>query len=104
MIKNFEIEAYDTDVLVIGGGVAAARVALSAKNNGATVHLVTKSKIGFGGSTATGISEIFGIGAALGFIDRRDNPEIHYNDTMKAGKVLSILNLLKFCLKNPPKE
>jgi succinate dehydrogenase/fumarate reductase flavoprotein subunit len=46
--------ALDTDVLVIGGGMAAAWAAISAARNGAQVVLADKGFVGTSGVTATG--------------------------------------------------
>jgi len=74
-----------TDVVVIGGGGAASRAALSARQAGADVHLVTKAALRSGGSTVHGASEIMSMGAA-GFGDSSDSSDVHYQDTMRAGR------------------
>ncbi|MCM3598039.1 FAD-binding protein [Metabacillus idriensis] len=76
----------ETDVLVVGGGGAAARAALSSVEAGAEVRVAVKSKWLGGGSTATAFSELLAIAAAIGHGDERDHPEIHYEDTLDAGK------------------
>ena len=73
------------DVIVVGGGGAASRAALSARQAGASVRLVTKAAFKSGGSTVHGASEIMSMGAA-GFGDRADSAESHYQDTMRAGR------------------
>lgn len=75
----------DADVLVVGGGGAAARAALSAKEAGADVRMAVKSKWLKSGSTATAFSELLSIAAAIAHGDERDHPEIHYADTMESG-------------------
>lgn len=81
-IETIKITA---DVVVIGGGGAASRAALSARQAGANVRLVTKVGLKKGGSTVHGASEIMSMGAA-GFGDPADSSEIHYQDTMRAGR------------------
>ncbi|BCJ85626.1 FAD-binding protein [Effusibacillus dendaii] len=76
----------DADVLVVGGGGAATRAALSAKQEGADVRMAVKSKWLKSGSTATAFSELLSIAAAIGHGDERDHPEIHFSDTMKSGE------------------
>lgn len=76
----------ETDVLVVGGGGAAARAALSAAQAGANVRIAVKSKWLGGGSTATAFSELLAIAAAIGHADERDHPEVHYEDTLDAGR------------------
>ncbi len=74
-----------TDVVVVGGGGAASRAALSAARAGAKVRLAAKVPLGSGGSTVHGASEIMSMGAA-GFGDTRDSSDVHFDDTMRAGK------------------
>lgn len=74
-----------TDVVVVGGGGAASRAALSAARAGAKVRLAAKAPLGSGGSTVHGASEIMSMGAA-GFGDTRDSSDVHFDDTMRAGK------------------
>lgn len=76
----------ETDVLVVGGGGAAARAALSAAQAGAKVRIAIKAEWLKGGSTATAFSELLAIAAAIGHQDERDHPEIHYEDTLDAGR------------------
>jgi succinate dehydrogenase/fumarate reductase flavoprotein subunit len=83
---TLDIVTVDTDVVVVGGGGAAARAALSARQAGARVHLMCKAPPGVGGSTVFGASEIMSMGAAAGFGDARDAPEVHFEDTMRAGR------------------
>jgi len=75
-----------TDVLVVGGGGAAARAALSAAEAGANVRMAVKSKWLGSGSTATAFSELLAIAAAIGHQDENDHPEVHYEDTLDAGR------------------
>lgn len=76
----------ETEVLVVGGGGAAARAALSAAQAGADVRMAIKAKWLGSGSTATAFSELLAIAAAIGHADERDHPEIHYEDTLDAGR------------------
>ena len=80
-----EIIKLSADVVVFGGGGAASRAALSARQAGANVRLVTKAPLKAGGSTVHGASEIMSMGAA-GFGDPADSSELHYQDTMRAGR------------------
>lgn len=84
-VMPIEVQKITTDVVVIGGGGAASRAALSARQAGADVHLVTKVALRAGGSTVHGASEIMSMGAA-GFGDPSDSSDIHYQDTMRAGR------------------
>ncbi|HMO48365.1 MAG TPA: FAD-binding protein [Rubrivivax sp.] len=79
------VEKRRADVLVVGGGGAASRAALSARQAGADVRLLTKAALQSGGSTVHGASEIMSMGAA-GFGSSDDSRESHYQDTMRAGR------------------
>jgi succinate dehydrogenase/fumarate reductase flavoprotein subunit len=83
--RGLGIEKRSADVLVIGGGGAASRAALSARQKGADVRLLTKSAFRTGGSTVQGASEIMSMGAS-GFGDADDSRQKHFDDTMRAGR------------------
>ena len=82
---GLDVEELQADVLVVGGGGAASRAALSARQAGADVLVLAKAPLGVGGSTVHGASEIMSMGAS-GFGDRADGPEVHYRDTMAAAR------------------
>lgn len=86
MPPYMKVVTIQTDVLVVGGGGAASRAALSAAEAGAKVRMACKAPLLQGGSTVHGASEIMSMGAAAGFGDKNDNPEIHYQDTMRAAE------------------
>ncbi|WP_085505753.1 FAD-binding protein [Thalassobacillus devorans] len=86
MSKLSVSQIIETDVLVVGGGGAATRAALSAAQMGASVRMAVKSKWLRSGSTATAFSELLAIAAAIGHEDERDEPEVHYEDTLDAGR------------------
>ena len=74
----------DADVLVIGGGGAAARAALEASQCGAKVAMVMKGLFGKCGATAYKVAEIAGYNAADREVDPEDSPEEHLNDILVA--------------------
>lgn len=96
-----EIIEVDADVVVVGGGGAASRAALSAAQAGARVRLVTKVGLKAGGSTVHGASEIMSMGAA-GFGDRADSPQVHYEDTMRAGRGFIDPELVRVLAEDAP--
>jgi fumarate reductase (CoM/CoB) subunit A len=78
-IRFTEIE---TDVLVVGGGLAALRAALAARMAGARVLVAVKRKLGRSGSSANTSG---GFAVAWSELDEFDNPELHYVDTIVGG-------------------
>ncbi|MBC8387965.1 MAG: FAD-binding protein [Actinobacteria bacterium] len=81
------MESIATDILVIGGGGAGSRAALTAKisNPNLKVMLATAGKYGFSGSTNFFASETLGINAPFNYEDDGDNPEIYKNDMLETG-------------------
>lgn len=77
------IGIFQSDVLIIGGGQAGLRAAIEARRTGAKVIMVSKGKIGAGGSSA--ISDT--VHSAILSID--DSPEVFYQDIMKGGKQIN---------------
>lgn len=80
------LPTHRTDVLIIGAGGAALRAALEARAEGRDVLVLSKGVAGKGGTTPTALT---GYQAAFGHADARDNPDIHYADTMANGQYLS---------------
>jgi len=86
---------YDVDVLVIGSGGAGASAALLAQENGATVLLITKLRLG----DANTVGAQAGTQAA----DRpNDSLAIHYLDTMGGGRFTNIPELVEALVKDAP--
>ncbi|GAB6041127.1 FAD-dependent oxidoreductase [Endothiovibrio diazotrophicus] len=71
-------EVLRTDVLVIGGGGAGCTAALEAARAGAKVILATKLRLG---DSNTVMAE----GGIQASVDKGDTPQMHYDDTIKAG-------------------
>jgi succinate dehydrogenase / fumarate reductase flavoprotein subunit len=74
----------DTDVLVIGSGAAGMYAAIEAARNDAEVLLADRSLIGRGGAT---VMAQMTVAVALGE-ETPDDPQHHYDDTIKAGRGL----------------
>lgn len=74
-------EVLDTDVLVIGGGLAGLRAAVAARAAGARVVQA------FHGRGAS--QYIIGFNAPVGHADPRDGPEAYYEDTMAGGYAIN---------------
>ncbi|MDR6123085.1 aspartate oxidase [Bacillus sp. SLBN-46] len=75
------------DVIVVGGGQAALAAAISAREQGGHVALITKGKAGFGGSSV--ISD--GVQSAI--FSAGDSSENFYQDILRGGRYLSNLKL-----------
>ncbi len=86
---------YDVDVLVIGGGGAGASAALVAQEQGASVLLATKLRLG----DANTMMAQMGIQAA----DKpNDSPAIHYLDVMGGGGYYNIPELVRALVIDGP--
>ena len=89
----------DTDVLVIGGGGGGLRAAVEAHDAGARVLVVSKGIVGKSGLTQTAVT---GFQVALGNADPRDNPAVHFMDSMRGGYGLADPELVDiFCREAP---
>ena len=71
-----------TDVLVVGGGLAALRAAWSARQAGARVLVAVKRKLGQSGSSANTSG---GFAAAWTDLNPADDPAQHFADTVAGG-------------------
>lgn len=76
-----DLEVLDTDVLVIGGGIAGLRAATSARAAGARVAQA------FHGRGAS--QYIIGFNAPVGHADPRDCPEAFFEDTIAGGYAIN---------------
>src|SRR5262245_36352429 len=83
---------YATDVLVIGGGLAALRAALSARQAGARVLIAVKRRLGKSGSSANTTG---GFAAAVEDVNPFDNPQLHYRDTIVGGGFINERDLVR---------
>jgi fumarate reductase (CoM/CoB) subunit A len=98
-VTDFEI--LETDVLVVGGGLAALRAALSARAAGARVLVAVKRKLGRSGSSANTSG---GYAAAWDFLDELDDPELHYEDTIRGGGLVNDRALVRALADEAPRR
>jgi len=73
------------DVLIVGGGGAAARAAIEAHDAGAFVILATKRRLGAGGATGYPVAEFAGLAVADKCEDSTDTPDLHLEDILQSG-------------------
>jgi L-aspartate oxidase len=85
----------ETDVLVIGGGGAGCAAAMVAAVKGAKVLLATKLRLG---DSNTVMAE----GGIQASIDKDDTPQMHYDDTLKAGHQCSEKRLVSQMVMDGP--
>ena len=95
---SLTINSLKYDVVVIGGGGAGSMAAIRAAKAWAQVALEEKGIFGRNGCTVLGG---FSACAALGYEDPRDNPEVHFQDTMRAGKYLNNPDLVSLYTETP---
>ncbi len=83
MISRMAVaQILETDVMVVGGGMAGLRAAIEAKNHGAKVLLIVKGIYG-----ASGCSLSPSEAAAIGpWSDPKDSVERHLKDMIIGGK------------------
>lgn len=84
-----EYETHELDVLIVGGGGAAALAALEVKRAGLNVGLVTKESALVGGAT------IMAAGGTCGVFSPGDTPETFRSDILKSGGYLNNEMLVK---------
>jgi len=91
----------DTDVLVVGGGLAALRAALAARSTGARVLVAAKRKLGRSGSSANTTG---GYAAAMAEFNESDNSQIHYEDTIVGGAFVNERKLARALVDEGPRR
>ena len=95
-----DIRALETDVLVAGGGGAGMFAALYAARQGARVILLDKNVVGRGGAT---IMAQMTCASALGEAEP-DSPELHFQDTLEAGRGLCDESLAALLCEGSPQR
>jgi len=88
-----------TDVLIIGSEAAGARAAIEFADRNLNVLMVTKSIMA---KSAVTVKAVFSVSGAFGFADPRDNPEVHFKDTVEAGRYLNNQKLAEVVTREGP--
>lgn len=94
-------EQLETDVLIIGGGLAGLRAAISAAEAGVKVTLTCKRKSGRSGNT---LIAACGIAAVSPHINPEDTLENHMRDTLQAGKGICDPELVRILTEHAEEE
>jgi succinate dehydrogenase/fumarate reductase flavoprotein subunit len=81
------VATIDTDVLVLGGGIAGHRAAVAARRRGKSVLLAYQAR---GASPF-----IIGCNAPFGHVDSRDGPEAYFDDMVRGGYGLNDRRLVR---------
>jgi len=76
---------FSCDVLVIGGGGAGLRSAIEARENGAQVIVVSKTKVGYGNNTIMSKAIL----TSPGWGDSSDNRQVYLRDTIIGGRYIN---------------
>lgn len=98
-----KFETVETDVLVVGGGGAAARAAIEASDNGAKVAMVIKGRLGRSGATVFPVS-LYGTFQAFDGDDPLDSREQHYQDIVSAAQGMCDPRLARILTEEAPAE
>ena len=93
------MKTHKCDVLVIGGGGAGGLAAIHAAKKGADVVLVEKGVFGKSGCTILGG---YSCNVAFGNADKRDNPRVHFEDTVREGKYINDQALVDVYTREAP--
>src|SRR3954467_15097675 len=97
------MDSYDVvehDILVIGAGGAGLRTVIAARLAGADVGVVCKSLLG----KAHTVMAEGGIAGALGNLDKKDNWQVHFMDTMKGGGFLNNWRTVQLLTQEAPER
>ena len=92
-------EEIKSDVLIIGSEAGGARAAIEAAKLGLDVLVVTK---GLEAKSGVTMLAVYSCNAALGHADPRDNPEVHFRDTVIGGKFISDQKMAEIYAKEAP--
>lgn len=92
-------QTIETDVLVVGGGLAALRAAISARKTGARVLVAVKRLLGRSGSSALTTG---GYAAVSPGLNAQDNSGLHYFDTVVGGGYVNDRELVRALVEEAP--
>lgn len=91
-----EIDRLKTDILVIGAGGAGCKAAIEAARKDVETTLISRNPIARAGITPVGFT---GLTANIGQ-ESGDTPDIHFRDTVTAGRYLGDQNLVEALVRD----
>ena len=94
-IRRFD-EVVDSDVVVVGGGIAGMTVALGVAPH--SVNLISKLQLGYGSSSRLAQG---GVAVALG---KGDSPDLHAQDTLAVGGGLCDPSVVDIITREGPRQ
>ncbi|MEJ5292924.1 MAG: FAD-binding protein [Candidatus Methanosuratincola sp.] len=95
----YELEL-ETEVLVIGGGLAGLCAAISSASDHSKTAIVTKTLVGGANTTAVAAGIL---SAVTAFGDPEDTPELHFQDTLRGGCMINDKRLAKTMVRDVSK-
>ena len=95
-----DMERYSYDVVVIGAGGAGLRAAISARQAGKSVAILSKSLFG----KAHTVMAEGGIAASMANVNPNDGWKVHFSDTMRGGKFLNHYRMAELHAKEAPER
>jgi fumarate reductase (CoM/CoB) subunit A len=98
-MPHHSFETIETEVLVVGGGLAALRAALSARRAGARVLMLGKRLVGRSGSSTMTTG---GYAAALPGMNGADGTRLHYINTVIGGGYVNDRKLARALAEDAP--
>jgi succinate dehydrogenase / fumarate reductase, flavoprotein subunit len=98
--QNRDVERHAYDVIIIGAGGAGLRAAIAARQAGMRVAVICKSLFG----KAHTVMAEGGIAASMGNVNRNDNWQVHFRDTMRGGKFLNSWRMAELHAKEAPER
>ena len=97
------LDKIETDVIVVGGGAAGTRAALTAADQGAQVIIIDKAQVGLSGATNFTIKAegTWGVQASLDMF-YNDSIEDHYREVIQASEGVCDPELVKILVEEGP--
>ncbi|MEV4443213.1 fumarate reductase/succinate dehydrogenase flavoprotein subunit [Streptomyces sp. NPDC049577] len=88
------------DVVVVGAGGAGLRAAIEARERGLRCAVICKSLFG----KAHTVMAEGGIAACMGNVNKRDNWQVHFRDTLRGGKFLNDWRMAELLAQEAPER